>query len=110
MTDSSDRRRKPDRHSIGNRKLHPATQMMGYGFDPLLSEGALKPPIFLTSEANAAATSFTVPTGSEVALRVTGGAGDEGVAEPPVGRRLHLAENHATRRSALRSRAIQARA
>lgn len=23
--------------------------MMGYGFDPALSEGALKPPIFLTS-------------------------------------------------------------
>jgi methionine-gamma-lyase len=29
--------------------LSPETQMMGYGFDPALSEGALKPPIFLTS-------------------------------------------------------------
>ncbi len=29
--------------------LQPETQMMGYGFDPALSEGALKPPIFLTS-------------------------------------------------------------
>lgn len=36
-----------------------------------------KPPIFLTSEANAAANAFTVPAGSEVALRVTGGMGDE---------------------------------
>lgn len=34
---------------IGERDLHPETQMMGYGFDPMLSEGALKPPIFLTS-------------------------------------------------------------
>jgi methionine-gamma-lyase len=29
--------------------LKPETQMMGYGYDPSLSEGALKPPIFLTS-------------------------------------------------------------
>jgi len=29
--------------------LSPETQMMGYGFDPSLSEGSLKPPIFLTS-------------------------------------------------------------
>jgi methionine-gamma-lyase len=34
---------------VGNRVLQPETQMMGYGFDPALSEGALKPPIFLTS-------------------------------------------------------------
>src|ERR671916_548136 len=31
------------------RKLKPSTLMMGYGYDPVLSEGALKPPIFLTS-------------------------------------------------------------
>ncbi|MDY0957681.1 cystathionine gamma-synthase family protein [Sphingomonas sp. CFBP8993] len=35
--------------SIGDRKLKPSTLMMGYGFDPVLSEGSLKPPIFLTS-------------------------------------------------------------
>lgn len=34
---------------IGQRTLSPETQMMGYGFDPALSEGSLKPPIFLTS-------------------------------------------------------------
>jgi methionine-gamma-lyase len=34
---------------IGNRVLHPQTQMMGYGYDPRLSEGSLKPPVFLTS-------------------------------------------------------------
>jgi methionine-gamma-lyase len=35
--------------SIGDRKLKPSTLMMGHGFDPVLSEGSLKPPIFLTS-------------------------------------------------------------
>ncbi len=34
---------------IGDHLLAPETQMMGFGFDPGLSEGALKPPIFLTS-------------------------------------------------------------
>lgn len=49
-TGSGNRRRpKPDVVSIGNRRLKPSTLMMGHGFDPTLSEGALKPPIFLTS-------------------------------------------------------------
>jgi methionine-gamma-lyase len=49
--DSPTRRRKPKPEvtRIGNRQLSPATLMMGYGYDPLLSEGALKPPVFLTS-------------------------------------------------------------
>ncbi|SFN35734.1 methionine-gamma-lyase [Izhakiella capsodis] len=34
---------------IGARKLHPETQMLNYGYDPRLSEGAVKPPVFLTS-------------------------------------------------------------
>jgi methionine-gamma-lyase len=34
---------------IANRRLHPETMMMSYGYAPGLSEGALKPPIFLTS-------------------------------------------------------------
>ncbi len=34
---------------IGDHVLHAETQMMGYGYDPQLSEGALKPPVFLTS-------------------------------------------------------------
>lgn len=37
------------KHRIGNREIAPETQMMGFGYDPHLSEGALKPPIFLTS-------------------------------------------------------------
>jgi methionine-gamma-lyase len=43
------RRPKPGILSIGNRRLQPSTLMMGHGYDPSLSEGALKPPIFLTS-------------------------------------------------------------
>ncbi len=34
---------------IGNHQLHPETLMMSYGFDPELSEGSVKPPVFLTS-------------------------------------------------------------
>ncbi|MEO5640516.1 MAG: cystathionine gamma-synthase family protein [Sphingomicrobium sp.] len=52
MTDSkspTSRRPKAPRTMIGNHKLSPATLMMGHGFDPVLSEGSLKPPIFLTS-------------------------------------------------------------
>lgn len=40
---------KPVVDKIGGRKLKPSTLMMGHGYDPMLSEGALKPPIFLTS-------------------------------------------------------------
>ncbi|MBA3666991.1 MAG: cystathionine gamma-synthase family protein [Sphingomonas sp.] len=47
MTDS--RRPKDAETHIGNHKLDASTLMMGYGFDPALSEGSLKPPIFLTS-------------------------------------------------------------
>ncbi|SFA80024.1 methionine-gamma-lyase [Rhizobium sp. NFR07] len=39
----------PSRTSIGNHPLHPETQMLNYGYDPELSEGAVKPPVFLTS-------------------------------------------------------------
>jgi methionine-gamma-lyase len=44
MTASSSRKT-----HIGNHRLHPETQMLNYGYDPALSEGAVKPPIFLTS-------------------------------------------------------------
>ncbi len=35
--------------TIGNHALHPETLMMSYGYDPTLSEGSVKPPVFLTS-------------------------------------------------------------
>jgi methionine-gamma-lyase len=50
LTGTSPRRKpKKDVTEIGGRELSPATLMMGYGYDPMLSEGSLKPPIFLTS-------------------------------------------------------------
>jgi len=51
MTDTPSQSRKPKNPErfIGNHQLDPATLMMGHGFDPSLSEGSLKPPIFLTS-------------------------------------------------------------
>jgi methionine-gamma-lyase len=39
----------PSKTHIGNHMLHPETLMLTYGYDPQLSEGAIKPPVFLTS-------------------------------------------------------------
>lgn len=49
MTNNNKRAPKASHTHIGNHKLDPATLMMGHGFDPALSEGSLKAPIFLTS-------------------------------------------------------------
>lgn len=57
MTDAVDaqdqptprRKPKPEVTTIGGREMHPSTLMMGHGYDPELSEGSLKAPIFLTS-------------------------------------------------------------
>jgi methionine-gamma-lyase len=35
--------------TLGNHRLHPETLMLTYGYDPALSEGSAKPPVFLTS-------------------------------------------------------------
>jgi len=43
------RKPKPEKTTIGGRELKPSTLMMGLGYDPALSEGSLKAPIFLTS-------------------------------------------------------------
>ena len=40
---------RPSKTHIGNHALRPETLMLGYGYDPALSEGAVKPPVFLTS-------------------------------------------------------------
>jgi methionine-gamma-lyase len=37
------------KRTLGNRPLAPETLMMGFGYDPMLSEGSLKPPQFQTS-------------------------------------------------------------
>ena len=45
----SEPRKKYRMRAIGEQALHPETLMMGYGYDPKLSEGAIKPPVFHTS-------------------------------------------------------------
>src|SRR5436190_23159929 len=40
---------RPSKTHIGNHALRPETLMLSYGYDPALSEGAVKPPVFLTS-------------------------------------------------------------
>jgi methionine-gamma-lyase len=40
---------RPYKTHLGNHVLRPETLMLGYGYDPMLSEGAVKPPVFLTS-------------------------------------------------------------
>lgn len=37
------------RTHLDGQPLHPQTQMTAFGYDPALSEGAVKPPVFLTS-------------------------------------------------------------
>ena len=43
MTDGNNR-------FLGNRALSPETLMMGYGYDPFLSERSLKPPVFIVAK------------------------------------------------------------
>ena len=40
---------RPSKTRIGNHVLRRETLMLSYGYDPMLSEGAVKPPVFLTS-------------------------------------------------------------
>ncbi len=49
MADTPARKPKASITHIGNHELSPATLMMGHGYDPMLSEGSLKAPVFLTS-------------------------------------------------------------
>lgn len=57
MTDAIDstdkptprRKPKPEVTTLGGRQMKPSTLMMGHGYDPALSEGSLKSPVFLTS-------------------------------------------------------------
>lgn len=51
MTDqpTPPRKPRPALTHVGERELAPSTRMMGHGYDPVLSEGSLKPPVFLTS-------------------------------------------------------------
>ena len=63
---------KPDtpyrKRALGDRALSPETLMMSYGFDAKMSEGSIKPPVFLTS-------TFAFATAEEGAayFRIMGG-------------------------------------
>ncbi len=68
------------RKTLNGRKLDPSTQMMSYGYDPSLSEGAVKPPIFLTStfafnSAEEGAEFFDVVAGRKPAPEGKGAGG-----------------------------------
>ena len=57
---------------IGEHTLSLETQMMSYGYDPFMSEGSVKPPVFLTStfafkSAEDGADFFEVATGKKPA-------------------------------------------
>jgi len=57
---------------IGEHNLSLETQMMSFGYDPFMSEGAVKPPVFLTStfafkSAEDGAEFFEVATGKKPA-------------------------------------------
>jgi hypothetical protein len=40
---------------LGNRALSPETLMMGYGYDPFLSERSLKPPVCINNHVEKSA-------------------------------------------------------
>ncbi len=68
------------RTHLDGHKLHPATQMTAYGYDPALSEGAVKPPVFLTSTfafetAEQGAEFFDVVAGRKPAQEGMGAGG-----------------------------------
>ncbi|BBC74313.1 methionine gamma-lyase [Altererythrobacter sp. B11] len=76
-TDPTTPRRKPrpEVARLGGRELKPSTLMMGFGYDPTLSEGALKPPIFLTSTF----AFESAAAGKRHFQSLTGGGGAEGL-------------------------------
>jgi len=64
--------------TIGDRKLSPETLMMGYGYDPQLSEGAVKCPIFQTSTFV-----FKTAEDGKAFFQLAYGLRDAGPAEEP---------------------------
>ena len=43
------KRKSTRKNPLDPSSLHPETRMMSHGYDPFLSEGSVKPPVFLTS-------------------------------------------------------------
>ncbi|MFT4584915.1 MAG: methionine-gamma-lyase [Gammaproteobacteria bacterium] len=63
------------RRFLGEQALHPETLMLSYGYDPQLSEGAVKPPVFLTS-------TFAFPTAEDGAAYFESHAGKPDARDP----------------------------
>ncbi|MBC9176683.1 cystathionine gamma-synthase family protein [Pseudoroseomonas ludipueritiae] len=68
------------RTHLDGQPLHPQTQMTAFGYDPALSEGAVKPPVFLTSTfafetAEQGAEFFDVVAGRKTAPAGMGAGG-----------------------------------
>ena len=68
------------RTTLDGQPLHPDTQMVSFGYDPALSEGAVKPPVFLTStfafrSAEEGAEFFDVVAGRKPAPEGMGAGG-----------------------------------
>ncbi len=68
------------RTHLGNHLLDPSTQMTAYGYESSLSEGAVKPPVFLTStfafqSAEEGAEFFDVVAGRKPAPEADGAGG-----------------------------------
>jgi methionine-gamma-lyase len=66
------------RREVAGHVLRPETMMMGYGYDPALSEGALKPPLFQTSTF-----AFENAQAGKAFFELAYGLREKGVAEEP---------------------------
>ena len=66
------------RREIGDRQLRPESLAMTYGYDPQLSEGAIKPPIFQTSTF-----AFRSAEQGAAYFRMSLGKGMEGFSDDP---------------------------
>lgn len=75
------------RTHLGQHELHPETQMMSYGYDPSLSEGSVKPPIFLTS-------TFVSPTAEDAAAHFDFASGRRTPSEENSGGLIYSRINH----------------
>lgn len=75
------------RTHIGDQELHPETLMISYGYDPFLSEGAVKPPVFLTS-------TFAFPTAEAGAAYFESLAGTASAAEKDGAGLIYSRFNH----------------
>ena len=95
---------RPSKTRIGNHVLKPETLMLGYGYDPALSEGAVKPPVFLTSTF----VFRTAEEGRDFFDYIVGTHGSRRPAAPP-GSSIRASTIPTARSSRIGSRSTRAR-